>query len=84
MEYQHQWRVVDTPLLQPRDGQKVVFADRGPWCTNLALVLRNAQWLENTGREVWIEQSGKTWLNAQGQPTTAPPQHYSRKPKGGY
>lgn len=79
-----QWRVVDTPLLQPRDPHVMVFADWGPWCTNFSLVLGNAQWLEKTGRDVWIEGTGKTWFNTQGQPTQGPPQHYRRKPKGGF
>lgn len=81
---EQQWRVVDTPLMQPQDVHMIVFADWGPWCTDFQQVLRNAVWLERTGREVWIEGLGKKWFNTQGQSSQGPPQHYRRKPKGGY
>jgi hypothetical protein len=75
------WRVVDTPLLQPWDEQKVIFSDRGPWCYNLKTVLGYAQWMESLGRDVWVEGIGHEWLNSQGIPTQGPPQYYHRKPK---
>lgn len=81
---EQQWRVVDTPLMQPQDLHMIVFADWGPWCTNFQHVVRNALWLERIGREVWIEGMGKTWFNTQGQLTQGPPQYYRKKPKGDY
>lgn len=80
----YRWRLVDTPMMQPRDTKKIVFADWGPWSDNLDTTLSMGLWLENRGRQVWIEVSDKTWLNTQGLASEGPPQHFKRPTKGGY
>ncbi len=80
---ENQWRVVDTPLLQPRDPQAMIFADWGPWCASLNIAIHNARWLASTGRDVWIEGPEKTWMDMDGRSRNAPPSHYRRKPTTG-